>query len=588
MSSKNGADAGGYGEPGEPFDLPVNILLVDDQPNNLLALEAILDPLGQNLIKARSGTEALGRLLKNEFALILMDVQMPDLDGLETAAMIRERDKSRHIPIIFLTAHDHTSVQMFKGYSLGAVDYLFKPIVPEVLRSKVAVFVELHQKTERVTLQAQLIQQNQEKELHRKLAQEKQHWEIERLRSEAAKEKEANLRKDEFLAMLAHELRNPLAPIFNALHILQLNGGNNPTIDQVRTVLDRQVRQLARLVDDLLDVSRITRGKIQLRKEPLELSKLLARAQESARPSIEARGHKLEIIALDEPIWLDADPTRLEQVLANLLNNAAKYTDPGGRISIHAERDQDELVLRIRDTGIGIAPEILPRLFDLFLQADRSLDRAQGGLGIGLTLVRRLVEMHGGTVQASSPGLGQGSEFTIRLPLLPVDATGGPAARDSRAVTEPVRTPGHPIRILVVDDQKDTVESMALLLRLEGHEVQLAHDAPTALEIARLFRPEVAILDIGLPGIDGYELGRQIRHQEGERKTLLIALTGFGQTEDRRRSRDIGFDHHLVKPVDPVALQQLIARSLFSASAPPAPFSARKGGEEVKSEAIHA
>jgi signal transduction histidine kinase len=500
-----------------------------------------------------------------------MDVQMPDLDGLETAALIRERDRSRHIPIIFLTAHDHTTVQMFKGYSLGAVDYLFKPIVPEILRSKAAVFVELYQKTERVRQQAQLIQQNQEAELQRKLVQEKQHWEIEHLRLEAAKEKEASERKDEFLAMLAHELRNPLAPIFNALHILQLNGSSDPTVDQARTVLDRQTRQLARLVDDLLDVSRITRGKIQLRKEPVELAKLLARAQESARPSIEGRGHKLEIIVPEEPLWLDADPTRLEQVLANLLNNAAKYTDPGGRITIVAARDNEELVLQVRDNGIGIAPEMLPRLFNLFLQADRSLDRAQGGLGIGLTLVRRLVEMHGGTIEAASPGLGNGSEFTIRLPLLP-------EGRVEPSAIEPVKSPGQPVRILVVDDSKDTAESLALLLRLEGHEVRMAHDAPAALEIAQLFRPEVAILDIGLPKIDGYELGRRLRDQVKDGKILLIALTGYGQAADRRRSREVGFDHHVVKPVDPVALQELIARSLFAA--PPVP--------EVKPEPIHA
>jgi signal transduction histidine kinase len=573
MSSKNGPEGGGYGgdEVARSFNPPVNILLVDDQANNLLALEAILEPLGQSLIKARSGTEALGRLLDNDFALILMDVQMPDLDGLETAALIRERDRSRHIPIIFLTAHDHTTVQMFKGYSLGAVDYLFKPIVPEILRSKAAVFVELYQKTERVRQQAQLIQQNQEAELQRKLVQEKQHWEIEHLRLEAAKEKEASERKDEFLAMLAHELRNPLAPIFNALHILQLNGSSDPTVDQARTVLDRQTRQLARLVDDLLDVSRITRGKIQLRKEPVELAKLLARAQESARPSIEGRGHKLEIIVPEEPLWLDADPTRLEQVLANLLNNAAKYTDPGGRITIVAARDNEELVLQVRDNGIGIAPEMLPRLFNLFLQADRSLDRAQGGLGIGLTLVRRLVEMHGGTIEAASPGLGNGSEFTIRLPLLP-------EGRVEPSAIEPVKSPGQPVRILVVDDSKDTAESLALLLRLEGHEVRMAHDAPAALEIAQLFRPEVAILDIGLPKIDGYELGRRLRDQVKDGKILLIALTGYGQAADRRRSREVGFDHHVVKPVDPVALQELIARSLFAA--PPVP--------EVKPEPIHA
>ncbi|HEV3263145.1 MAG TPA: response regulator [Gemmataceae bacterium] len=533
-----------------------NILLVDDQPANLLALEAILEGLGQNLVQAHSGTDALRRLLHDDFALILMDVQMPDLDGLETADLIRQRDRSRHTPIIFLTAHDRTDVQMFRGYSLGAVDYLIKPIVPEILRSKAAVFVELFQMTEQVKRQARLLAENQHREHERRLAEEKQHWEMERLRQEAAREKEANHRKDEFLAMLAHELRNPLAPMFNALHILRQPHCTPEGAEAARDVLDRQVRQMTRLVDDLLDVSRITSGKIQLRKEAVELAAVVGRVVESTRPLVEGRGHRLDMELPPEPIRLEADPTRLEQVLANLVNNAAKYTEPGGRISLHAKRHGDDVILRVRDNGIGIPPELLPRIFEPFMQADRALDRSHGGLGLGLTLVQRLVELHGGSVQAHSAGSGQGSEFVVRLP-----APREFASAAGEAAPRLERSNGHPCRVLVIEDNKDTAESLALLLRLDGHDVCLAHDGQSAVVAARTYRPEVILLDIGLPGMDGYEVARQLYEQGNMDDVMLVAMTGYGQAEDRRRSQDAGFNHHLVKPVDPIALEELLARA---------------------------
>jgi signal transduction histidine kinase len=425
-------------EAGEARDAPdgagadrVNILLVDDQPNNLRALAAILEHLGQNLVLANSGAEALRCLLRDDVALILLDVKMPGMDGLETAALIRGRERTRHVPIIFLTAYERDEVQMFQGYSLGAVDFLFKPIIPGVLLSKVRVFVELFRKTEQVRRQAEQLRANERQEHERRLAEERQRWEMERLRAEAERERrnaevlaqkneelartvaereraeaalrEADRRKDEFLAMLAHELRNPLAPVLNALHILRLRGAPDPDLEQARDTAERQVRTMARLIDDLLDVSRITRGKIQLRKEPVDLATALARAAECSRPLIEERGHRFEVETPDAPVWLEADPTRLEQILTNLLNNAAKYTEPGGLIRLTARADGGEVLLAVQDTGIGIAPEQLETIFDLFMQVDRSPASAtQWGLGIGLALVRSLVQLHGGRVYARS------------------------------------------------------------------------------------------------------------------------------------------------------------------------------------------
>jgi PAS domain S-box-containing protein len=367
--------------------------------------------------------------------------------------------------------------------------------------------------------------------------------------------KEADRRKDEFLAMLAHELRNPLAPIRNAVQALRRFGSPDPQLQWVRDVIDRQAEHLARLVDDLLDVSRITQGKIALRKERLELMAVIARALETSRPNIDARKHHLNVSLPQEPIRLEGDLIRLAQVVSNLLNNAAKFTEEGGQIWLTAESREGEIVLRVRDNGVGIPADLLPRIFDLFTQADRSLDRSQGGLGIGLSLVRSIVEMHGGRVEAASAGLGRGSEFTVLLPLLTeADAQTGsePATRAGSAAT-PRR-----YRILVVDDNVDSAESMALLLKFSGHEVQMAHNGPSAIETALLFLPQVLLLDIGLPGMNGYEVARRLRERPEMQNAALLALTGYGQEEDRRRSKEAGFDHHLVKPVDPKLLETLI------------------------------
>jgi PAS domain S-box-containing protein len=367
---------------------------------------------------------------------------------------------------------------------------------------------------------------------------------------------EANRRKDDFLAMLAHELRNPLAPILNAVHILRQDQAAGPTQRQAASMIERQSRQLTRLVDDLLDVSRITRGKIHLRKERVQLSTIINHAVETVRPLINSRKHELTVSLPPENLWLEADPARLEQVFANLLTNAAKYTEPGGHIGLTVEPEGTEVVVRVKDSGIGIVEEMLPRIFDLFIQANRSLDRAQGGLGIGLTLVRSLVQMHEGTVTATSEGIGKGSEFVVRLPV--VSEVSG---LKEEAIAAVEQKKGRPLRVLVVDDNVDTAESLALLLRLYEHEVIVAHTGPAAVQAALVHRPHVVLLDIGLPGLDGYEVARRLREHEAFKATPLIAMTGYGQDADKERSKQAGFDYHLVKPIEPEKLQTLLVNS---------------------------
>jgi len=367
---------------------------------------------------------------------------------------------------------------------------------------------------------------------------------------------EADRRKDEFLATLAHELRNPLAPILSALELMRLRTADDPTLKGLMDAVERQTWHLARLVDDLLEVSRITRGKVRLRKEPLDLETVVARAVETSRPFIEARKHELSVSPPGEPVRLEADPIRLEQVLINLLNNAAKYTDPGGRIWLTWAREGGEAVVRVRDTGIGIPPEMLSRIFDLFTQVDRSLDRAQGGLGIGLTLVRNLIEMHGGAVSADSAGPGRGSEFVVRLPALPPGPE--PEAAESEPVTTKPKARGSGRRVLVVDDNVDAATTLGELLRLWGHKVWVAYDGPGAIQETLAHQPEVVLLDIGLPEMDGYEVARRLQ-QIGPEKPMLIALTGYGQEEDQCQSEKAGFAHHFTKPINLVTLQQVLS-----------------------------
>ena len=365
----------------------------------------------------------------------------------------------------------------------------------------------------------------------------------------------ADRRKDEFLAMLGHELRNPLAAISSALELLRLGAGSR---ERLHGVLDRQTSQLRRLVEDLLDLARITRGDIPLRSEPAALVGIVESAVRGATPQAEAKRHELVLELPAEGVEIEGDPVRLEQVVANLLGNAVKYTPAGGRIEVRLAREGEEAVLSVRDNGVGIPTDLLPHVFDPFTQAERSLDRAQGGLGIGLTLVQRIVRMHGGSVAASSEGAGRGTELVVRLPVRGSGAPGMPAL--------PPEQTASPLRLLLVDDHPDAAESLGELLRLQGHEVTVAHDGPAALDSARRRPPDVVLLDLGLPGMDGYEVARRLRAEGTAERALIVALTGYGSDEDRRRSRESDIDHHLVKPVDLAELERLLAEREPTAS----------------------
>ena len=566
-------------------DGAVNILLVDDQPGRLLSYEAILKELGQNLVTARSGLEALERLMQDEYAVVLLDVSMPGMDGFETASLIHEHPRFERTPIIFVTGVHINELDRMKAYKLGAVDYVLIPVVPEILRSKVAVLVELHQqRRELQQLNSTLAQAHaQLSAAHLNLQAEKTrelenlnaslreavtgleaanralHGEIlERARVERQL-KEADRLKDEFLAMLAHELRNPLAPIHNAVRIMRMKPVGDTQVEWARDVIDRQAAHLTRLVDDLLDVSRITRGKINIDAKPLDLAAAVARAVETVQPMLMQQKHELQIELPATPLSVMGDLTRVTQIIGNVLGNAVKYTDAGGRIHLSARLDDGMVEIRIRDNGIGIPASMLPTVFDLFSQAGIMDGRSRGGLGIGLALVKRLVEMHGGNVSVHSAGAGRGTEFTIRLPAAVACVWTPPSAIEATADAPlpGVAAPARPEagndakrRMLLVDDNQDALMSLANLLSLDGHEVRTAADGFLALEAAPEFRPEVAVLDIGMPGMDGYELARRIRSQPWGKNMVLVALTGWGQEGDRRRSKDAGFDSHWVKPLD--------------------------------------
>ncbi|HEX7011792.1 MAG TPA: response regulator [Steroidobacteraceae bacterium] len=560
----------------------VNILLVDDQPARLLSYETILGELGQNLVTARSGVDALARLMKEDFAVVLLDVSMPGMDGFETAAMIHEHPRFERTPIIFVTGVHDTELDRLKGYKLGAVDYVSIPVVPEILRSKVSVLVELYcQRLELEQLNRSLAEANKQLEqanttlqaektreleaLNRDLKHANLELEdsnralqaeiVERSRAQAALI-EADKHKDEFLAILAHELRNPLAPIRNAIEIMSRIPIENAKLKWSRDVIDRQVLHLTRLVDDLLDISRITRGTIRLAQEPVSAETLLARAIEALQPLISEHKHELSIECPDGSLTVRGDPTRLVQVLGNLLNNAAKYTHDGGRIVLSAKREGRWLVFRVKDTGIGIPLEYQAKLFTLFSRLHGSDDRTPGGLGIGLALVRKLVEMHSGEVSMYSAGAGKGAEFTVRLPL--IEST--PGTDEASSSDADVERRLAPRRILVADDNPDALESLAMLLECDGHHVWKAADGAQAIELAAKWRPDLALLDLGMPVMDGYEAARRMRAQSWGKDMMIVALSGWGQNSDVLRSRECGFDTHLVKPASSEALAQLLAR----------------------------
>jgi len=659
---------------------PETILIVDDREANLLALEAVLEPLGEKLVKARSGREALRFLLTEDCALILLDVQMPDLDGFETAALIRERERTRYTPIIFVTAVRREEEEIVKGYANGAVDYVVKPFAPEAMIAKVRFFLD--QRRREVALKeeaAQLAHARDEMEVRERRARaeadaHREHlyalfmkapaaiaifrgpeqtfvlanpkfeelversdlvgkrgreaipepaakatWDIletvhrtgdpylgteypglwgqsgdgreryfnfvaqptkdvagatetvmvhavevtdtvlARRKTEALARQllDSDRSKDEFLAVLGHELRNPLAPILTALHIMRLRS-TDETTERERAVIERQVSHLSRLVDDLLDVSRATMGKIDLRRERIDVSTAVARAVEMSRPLIESKKHHLTVSVPVGALYVDGDVVRLAQVVGNLLHNAAKYTDPGGHIAVEGALEAGEVVVRVRDDGQGIPADRLPAMFELFVQGDQSPERSQGGLGVGLTLVRSLVQLHGGRVDARSNGPGSGSEFVIRLPAVSERVPRGP---ERRAVAKSGQTPR---RVLIVDDDVDATQLLADALRSAGHEVREEHDGTSALVAAAQFQPDVVLLDLGLPGMDGIEVARRMRSYPELGEVRIVALTGFGQKSAQTRSAAVGIESLLVKPVD----MQTIMDAVMGAVAP--------------------
>jgi signal transduction histidine kinase len=514
------------------------ILVVNDDAASLLALTSLLeqwaDDSNYEVLSARSGQDALREVLRHDFAVILLDVNMPGMDGFETAEAIHQRPRSADIPIIFVTAFLADEIDRLKAYQRGAADFLFTPVIPQVLRAKVQVFVALAMKNDQLKRQAEKLSQRTTELIatNKRLVRE--------MEERRAAERTSSA-KDEFLAMLGHELRNPLSAISSASSLLGMPGVGPDSVGRARVIIQRQSQHLSRIVDDLLDLSRAMSGKILLSRKRLDIATLVSSCLDTFRAT--GRTKEYVIDAQLTPGWVDGDATRLEQIATNLIDNALKYTPAGGRIEITVAAIGTEVVLRVSDSGVGIAPDLLPHVFDVFVQGAISIDRSQGGLGIGLSLVRRLVELHGGTVSASSPGNSSGSTFEIRLPR-----TEANVATEAPAPAAPVDA-GKPT-VLLIEDNDDGREMMATMLGTFGYPVLQAGDGLEGVRMACAHMPDVALVDIGLPGIDGYEVARRLRQEAATSGVRLIALTGYGLAEDQRRVLEAGFDMHLVKPVE--------------------------------------
>ncbi|HEX3758242.1 MAG TPA: response regulator [Kofleriaceae bacterium] len=502
-----------------------DILVVDDEPANLTAYEAVLAPLGRRVVTAESGIAALARLLEQDFALVLLDVSMPDMTGLETARRIRERPRNRGLPILFITGVEWSTEVVLEAYAAGAFDFMVKPVLPEVLCAKARVYLQLQERT---------------RALRRYSAQ------LHAAEAQLAAAGDASRGKDEFLAMLSHELRNPLWAAANALAVLRA-ARPGPEL----AIAERQIGHLTHLVGDLLDVGRLTHGKVELRREAVQLAGVIGHALDDARPRIERRAHQL-VASVPGDLLVDADRHRLRQVIESLLDNAIDNTPDRGHIAIAAGFEGSFVRLTVRDDGRGIPAALLPHLFELFVQGEQPLDRSDGRLGIGLTLARALVELHGGTIEAHSDGPDRGATFVVRWP----GASEATPTAPMLALARPAPVPRR--RVLVVDDNSDAAEMLAALLETLGYEVAVATDGAAGVEVARQFAPHVALLDIGLPIMDGYEVARRLRQLDTCRDTLLVAISGYGQPNDRERSRQAGFAHHLVKPVELATLTSLL------------------------------
>ncbi|TFW15461.1 response regulator [Massilia arenosa] len=526
------------------------ILVVNDDAASLLALTSLLEQwaaeTNYEVVTARSGQEALRHVLTYDFAVILLDVNMPGMDGFETAEIIHARPRSADIPIIFITAFVADEIDRLKAYQRGAVDFMFTPVIPQILHAKVSVFVALAMKNEELKRQAHKLSQRTTEltATNKRLIREMEE------RRDAERKSHA---KDEFLAMLGHELRNPLSAISSAASLIGLPGTGPETAARARAIIQRQSQHLSHIVDDLLDLSRAMSGKILLNRQPTEISAIVKGCYETFRATGRMLDYTVELDA--NTGWVHADPTRIEQITSNLIDNALKYTPAGGRIDIVTRVEGEEVLITVRDSGMGIGPDLLPQVFDVFVQGSITIDRAQGGLGIGLALVRRLVELHGGSVTAHSDGPGTGSTFMIRLPR-------------SEAVVQEVSAPhlddeaGGMRSVLLIEDNDDGRDMMASMLTSFGYEVRCAADGLQGVSMAAADLPDVALVDIGLPGIDGYEVARRLRADAGTRGIRLIALTGYGQAEDNRRVLEAGFDVHLVKPVQMDELLEAINQAV--------------------------
>jgi signal transduction histidine kinase len=531
------------------------ILVVNDDAASLLALTSLLeqwaDESNYEVLSARSGQDALRQVLRHDFAVILLDVNMPGMDGFETAEAIHQRPRSADIPIIFVTAFLADEIDRLKAYQRGAADFLFTPVIPQVLRAKVQVFVALATKNEQLKRQAEKLSQRTTEltATNKRLVRE--------MEERRAAERKSSA-KDEFLAMLGHELRNPLSAISTAASLLGMPGVGPESVGRARLIIQRQSQHLSRIVDDLLDLSRAMSGKILLSRKRLDVATLVSSCLDTFRATGRTAGYDIDVRMA--PGWVDGDATRLEQIATNLIDNALKYTPAGGRIDIAVVQEGADVVLRVSDSGVGIAPDLLPHVFDVFVQGAISIDRSQGGLGIGLSLVRRLVELHGGTVSASSPGTSSGSTFEIRLPRVePAAAADAPSRARPPDAGKPT--------VLLIEDNDDGREMMATMLGSFGYPVLQAGDGIEGVRMACAHQPAVALVDIGLPGIDGYEVARRLRQEPATRGIRLIALTGYGLAEDQRRVLEAGFDLHLVKPVE---LNALLDRLADPALRPPA------------------
>jgi signal transduction histidine kinase len=528
----------------------VNILLVDDSPSKLLAMSAALSDLNENVVTALSGREALRQMLQHEFAVILLDVNMPDMDGFETASLIRARESSAHVPIIFVTAYgDDTSA--FQGYSLGAVDYLMTPVVPAVLQAKVSVFVELYRKNRQI--QAQVEER------------------IALVREQAARRtaEAANQMKDEFLATLSHELRTPLNSILGWAQLLKMGRHTSEDLATGLDVIERNSRLQAKIIEDLLDVSRIISGKLQLELRPANVVDSVEAAIAAAQIHLEAKQLQLSREFADGLPLVNIDPTRLQQVVGNLLSNAVKFTPAGGSIDVAVSPCDGGVEISVTDTGEGITPEFLPYVFDRFRQADASTTRSHGGLGIGLAIVRQLVEMHGGQVGVNSSGSGQGAKFFLTLPVSTALAEIPVETRTAPAVV--LNGNAHPClagaRVLVVDDDQDARNLVKRLL-LDCHaEVVDAPNAAIALRLCQEFLPHVLVSDIGMPEVDGFELIRRLRLQPGGSDILAVALTAYARPEERQQVIEAGYQRHIAKPVNSAELTTTIAALLQRSAA---------------------